>query len=107
MCTHSGCTKSFDTNQKIKGHVKTPDGSCTFTSVRMMIHHSDKRHMCAHPNCLPVFNTDTTYYPTRTSLRLMYIRPTLQYACIPHATDKPSLFSTICEFIRIYTNNKS
>jgi hypothetical protein len=28
MCTHPGCARSFDTNQKLRGHVRTHDGSC-------------------------------------------------------------------------------
>lgn len=52
QCDHTGCTKSFSTNQKLRTHSKT---------------HDDKRYTCSHPACIST--PEIAYYPTWTNLQ--------------------------------------
>lgn len=72
ICSHSGCTKSFATNQKLRGHVKTHDGMDCAPEFKWSYIHtltSDKRYTCSHLHCLPGPGKDPVYFGTWTALQ--------------------------------------
>lgn len=76
-CEHTGCTKSFATNQKLRAHMKTHDGIVTVlilfyllrTLLTRTLNHADKRYICTHGSCTPGASTAATYYPTWSALQ--------------------------------------
>ncbi|ETW83575.1 putative transcription regulator [Heterobasidion irregulare TC 32-1] len=87
LCTHSGCTKSFATAQKLRAHAKVHDGQSSprhrpsrapnKNLTRSPCMRVEKRYTCVHPGCLapvalPALSSDPAepaYFPTWTALQ--------------------------------------
>lgn len=74
-CEHDGCVKSFATNQKLRAHMKTHDGTCNpprgpyrdgMVNILLFV---DKRYVCTHSSCAPAPGAPATYHPTWSALQ--------------------------------------
>lgn len=84
QCDREECTKSFNTNQKLRAHLKVHEGNvlCPFTTLItiLTLYSAEKRYTCVDAACRD--RPESAYYQTWTALQ-HHIRTTHPPTC-PH-----------------------